>query len=167
MVGALFCGECGTQLIFNQGIPTTTIETSPEFSSDANKITESHPPAVKGNYKSGDTAITLNLLEVDKIISLGMRKEATLGRVGQGQPIIPDIDLTPFKAYEAGVSRMHASLKIIDDLITVTDLGSVNGTRINGKKISAHIPYPVNGGDILTLGRLKVQILLNNEQKEF
>jgi len=55
---------------------------------------------------------------------------------------------------------MHASLKLIDEQVMITDLGSANGTRINGRQISAHIPYPIRHGDILTLGKFKIQILL-------
>jgi pSer/pThr/pTyr-binding forkhead associated (FHA) protein len=49
-------------------------------------------------------------------------------------------------------------------MITVTDLGSVNGTRINGRKITAHIPHPIKNGDILTLGKFKIQVLIRNPQ---
>lgn len=164
MVGALFCSECGTQLVFSEGIPTSNIKTSSEPAVDDQTPSNSKADAMETISIAGASTISLNLLTAGKIIPLGEQKEATIGRVSQGQPVIPDIDLTPFKAYEAGVSRMHASIKIKDKLVTVIDLGSVNGTRINGKKISAHIPYPIKGGDIITLGRFKIQIVLNNKQ---
>jgi pSer/pThr/pTyr-binding forkhead associated (FHA) protein len=106
--------------------------------------------------------VTLNIISTGDIIPVMGTKEVTLGRVSEGQPIIPDIDLTPYKAYEAGVSRMHASVRSLDDQVMVTDLGSANGTRINGRQISPHIPYPIKHGDILTLGKFKIQILLRN-----
>lgn len=161
MVGAIFCTECGSQLVFSDGVPTSTIhppaDTGPM---PPQKGRSSAPPPT---IEQAGTGIALNLLEAGKVIALGERKEATLGRVSQGQPIIPDIDLTPYKAYETGVSRMHASIKLKEGLLTITDLGSVNGTRINGKKISAHIPYPIKNGDILTLGRFKIQVLLSKQ----
>jgi pSer/pThr/pTyr-binding forkhead associated (FHA) protein len=46
--------------------------------------------------------------------------------------------------------------------VLITDLGSANGTRVNGMQITSHIPYPVKHGDILTLGKFKIQILLRN-----
>jgi pSer/pThr/pTyr-binding forkhead associated (FHA) protein len=104
------------------------------------------------------------MIQQGEILPVGNRKEVSLGRVSAGQPIIPDIDLTPYKAYEAGVSRMHLSIKIGAEMITVTDLGSVNGTRINGRKITAHIPHPIKNGDILTLGKFKIQVLIRNPQ---
>jgi pSer/pThr/pTyr-binding forkhead associated (FHA) protein len=95
-------------------------------------------------------------------LPLAGQDEVTLGRVSEGQPVVPDIDLTPYKAYEDGVSRMHASIRIIEDQVLITDLGSANGTRVNGMQITSHIPYPVKHGDILTLGKFKIQILLRN-----
>ncbi|MFC1879649.1 FHA domain-containing protein [Chloroflexota bacterium] len=152
-------------MIFSDGIPTSTIKTPTEPAADDPKNHKPHTNTAAAFLQPEEGSfISLNLLSAEKIIPLGERKEATLGRVSQGQPVIPDIDLTPFKAYEAGVSRMHASIKIKENLITIIDLASVNGTRINGKKISAHIPYPIKGGDILTLGRFKIQILLSNKQ---
>lgn len=93
------------------------------------------------------------------MIELTERKEFTLGRVSQGQPIVPDIDLSPYQAYEAGVSRMHATIKIDQDQISVADLGSANGTRVNGKTIPSQTPRSLKHGDILTLGKLKIQVL--------
>jgi pSer/pThr/pTyr-binding forkhead associated (FHA) protein len=42
--------------------------------------------------------------------------------------------------------------------IWVTDLGSANGTLVNGKIIPAHVQVPIEQGDYLTLGKLKLQI---------
>jgi pSer/pThr/pTyr-binding forkhead associated (FHA) protein len=51
---------------------------------------------------------------------------------------------------------------MIEDLVVVTDLGSANGTRVNGMQITPHIPYPIKHGDILSLGKFKIQLLLRN-----
>ncbi len=70
-----------------------------------------------------------------------------------------EIDLSPYQAYEAGVSRQHAIIQLDDDGATVTDLGSANGTRLNGRTIPANIPQLLEYGDILTLGKFKLEIL--------
>jgi pSer/pThr/pTyr-binding forkhead associated (FHA) protein len=62
-----------------------------------------------------------------------------------------------------GVSRLHASVRLDGQQVLVTDLGSVNGTRLNGQKIPPHKPCALSHGDILTLGKLKLQILLRHE----
>lgn len=164
MIGALFCSECGVQLIYMEGVPTTSISASTLFTQD---FIEEKPVVAKEASESvtpaSDSIISLNIISSGDILPVSSQKEITLGRVSEGQPIIPDIDLTPYKAYESGVSRMHASIKSIDEQVMVTDLGSANGTRINGMKISAHIPYPLKHGDILTLGKFKIQVLLRNK----
>jgi pSer/pThr/pTyr-binding forkhead associated (FHA) protein len=38
------------------------------------------------------------------------------------------------------VSRMHARLRITDDSVTIEDLGTVNGTAVNGEPVSAAMP---------------------------
>jgi pSer/pThr/pTyr-binding forkhead associated (FHA) protein len=152
------------QLIYTEGVPTSSISASSLFTQDfieekpvvAQEVAESAAPVL-------DALISLNIISSGDILPISSQKEITLGRVSEGQPIIPDIDLTPYKAYESGVSRMHASIKSMDEQVMVTDLGSANGTRINGMKISAHIPYPIKHGDILTLGKFKIQVLLKSK----
>ncbi len=41
------------------------------------------------------------------------------------------------------------------------DLGSSNGTRVNGQKIVPHVDYPVKHGDIIALGKLKIQLIIH------
>jgi hypothetical protein len=159
MVGAMFCSECGAQLIFPTGVPTGSIRPTTAGLHPPTENVPANPPAPA---LAADALVTLNIISTGDIIPVMGTKEVTLGRVSEGQPIIPDIDLTPYKAYEAGVSRMHASVRSLDDQVMVTDLGSANGTRINGRQISPHIPYPIKHGDILTLGKFKIQILLRN-----
>jgi hypothetical protein len=158
MLGAFFCSECGAQLVYTTGVPTSAIRSTGGLrdKSASSTTPPPPPPATSG------AVISLNIISTGDIIPLTGIEEITLGRVSEGQPIIPDIDLTPYKAYEAGVSRMHASIRAIDEQIMVTDLGSANGTNINGMKMSSHIPYPVRHGDILTLGKFKIQILFRN-----
>ena len=100
------------------------------------------------------------LLKVGKVIHLSDKKDFTLGRAVEGQSILPDVDLSPFDAFSQGVSRMHVSLRILNGDVYVMDLGSSNGTKINGQKIISHVEYSINHGDLITLGRLKVQVLL-------
>lgn len=75
----------------------------------------------------------------------------------------PDIDLTPFKAYELGVSRQHMYLKLRDDHVVIVDNHTVNGTWLNGESLAPDEPYRVRHGDTIKLGALSLQIFfLNN-----
>jgi Inner membrane component of T3SS, cytoplasmic domain/Domain of unknown function (DUF1707) len=48
------------------------------------------------------------------------------------------------------VSRWHASLEREDDGWLLTDLGSTNGTRLNGWRVNA--PIAVSAGDLVSFG---------------
>lgn len=158
MLGAMFCSECGAQLIYATGVPTSAIRAT----TSSLRVKEAGPKGSPLPVTFPDAQVSLNIISTGDVLPLAGQEEITLGRVSEGQPVVPDIDLTPYKAYEAGVSRMHASIRIIEDQVLITDLGSANGTRVNGMQITSHIPYPVKHGDILTLGKFKIQILLRS-----
>jgi pSer/pThr/pTyr-binding forkhead associated (FHA) protein len=40
------------------------------------------------------------------------------------------------------------------------DLGSSNGTYLNGKRLSPNVENVIGHGDVVTLGKLKMQVLL-------
>lgn len=158
--GALFCSECGAQLVFSEPISTQNIQredATEMFSTSQALPVQAPPPPI-----SSDAVISLHLVDSGKILPLAGRVEFSLGRITQGQPILPDIDLTPYDAYPQGVSRLHAALKIVNQRMVIVDLGSSNGTRVNGQKIVPNIDYPLNHGDIIALGRLKIQLLLRH-----
>ena len=50
------------------------------------------------------------------------------------------------------ISRQHAQLEQDHDQILLTDLGSTNGTLVNGERLTAHIPRRLRAGDKLNLG---------------
>lgn len=103
---------------------------------------------------------TLYFPDNGQILELKEGKEYSIGRQYKGQPILPDIDLTPFKGYDWGISRLHASIRAVSKKVYVTDLGSSNGTWINGERIAPNKPYELDNRDIFLLGRLQVQVLM-------
>ncbi len=160
--GALFCSECGAQLVFSDSILTTqAIKHGEEEPGGMSQPSVANPDPSPG--ASGDeTVMSLHLVDSGKLISLAGRTEFTLGRVTEGQPILPDIDLTPFEAYSRGVSRLHSALKIVNKRVVIVDLGSSNGTRVNGQKIVPNVDFPLNNGDVIALGRLRIQVLFKH-----
>ena len=105
--------------------------------------------------------ISLHLIESGQILPLADRTEFTLGRSAEGQPIVPDVDLSSYNAYANGVSRLHAAIKLVKNQIVVVDLGSSNGTYLNGVRLSPYIETPVTHGDLIYLGKLKMQVLID------
>ena len=166
LVGAFFCSECGAQLVFPDGIPTGSIQSSTGAMKRSAQETVDHTSKPFHTGLHSDELIALNIIGSSEILPIRGKNEVTVGRASEGQPIVPDIDLSPYHAYEAGVSRLHISIQINDQEITVTDLGSANGTKINGKQIAPNLPHPLNHGDLLALGRLKIQVLFRRSQVE-
>src|SRR4030042_6334281 len=87
---------------------------------------------------TNEYAYLIKIIEGEVVIPLIAGKENPLGRAIENQPIKPDIDLTPYNAYEDGVSRFHASITIYNNIPVIIDLGSSNGTKVNAKLI---LPY--------------------------
>jgi len=157
MDGAMFCAECGSQLVgkdlITQNITVQNLDRTNE-----------HKPRndVYQSFDSSDTWGSLHLLDTGQVLPLSTRNEFTMGRISEGQPIMPDIDLSPYQAYASGVSRLHAVIKRNGNRIIFMDLGSANGTYINGKRLTANVEQVLNHGDIIALGKLKLQILVKN-----
>jgi len=155
--GAVFCAECGAQL---DGVETLTTHniTDEEIAQElSQKEPRPEPPSTPTN-----SWISLHLMDSGKILPLATRNEFTLGRLSEGQPIMPDIDLTPYQAYASGVSRLHAVVKRDSSRIFVMDLGSSNGTYLNGRRLNPHMEEDLKHGDVVALGKLKIQVLLRN-----
>ncbi len=56
------------------------------------------------------------------------------------------------------VSKRHARLTVQPDGMTLEDLGSVNGTRINGRSLAPGEVAPVQSGDVIRLGKTEVTV---------
>jgi pSer/pThr/pTyr-binding forkhead associated (FHA) protein len=69
-----------------------------------------------------------------------------------------DVDLSEFKAQEMGVSRNHARLNARQDPPVLIDLGSSNGTFVNGQQLKPEQPQTLDSGDEVRLGRLVTRI---------
>jgi hypothetical protein len=152
----MFCAECGAQL---DGVETLVTQAVTD-EQIANELRKSPRPDFAATPPN--SWISLHLMDSGKILPLASRNEFTLGRLSEGQPIMPDIDLTPYQAYASGVSRLHAVVKRDADRVLVMDLGSSNGTYVNGRRINPHVEESLSHGDILALGKLKIQVLLRN-----
>jgi serine/threonine-protein kinase len=70
------------------------------------------------------------------------------------QSIQVDIDLGPYDAAGAGVSRQHARLVRQGADWLIEDLGSLNGTYVNNIKLTPHTPHPLKKGDTVRCSRM-------------
>jgi pSer/pThr/pTyr-binding forkhead associated (FHA) protein len=69
----------------------------------------------------------------------------------------PDCDLTLNSPF---VSRHHFALIVNDDTVVLQDLGSLNGTYVNGQRVQDQCP--LDNGDAVAVGNRRYQILIAN-----
>ncbi|MCC7447154.1 MAG: FHA domain-containing protein [Anaerolineae bacterium] len=101
--------------------------------------------------------------ETPIIIQLPLRERAHVGRYIAAFSAQPLIDLTPYEAFEKGVSRMHAAIQRTEDgTLVVEDLDSSNGTYLNGKRLLPHTAVALTSGDILRLSNLPIQVFFRS-----
>ncbi len=74
----------------------------------------------------------------------GTRHELSTGRNVIGRGTEADIRLP-----DTGVSRKHVDVVLDGGTATVEDLGSTNGTLVNGRRVSRH---PLSDGDVIRIG---------------
>jgi FHA domain len=150
--GAVFCSDCGTQLVKTESVTTQKIDMS--TSNLATGPIEEIP-----DYSNA--WISLHMLDSGQILPVAERNEFTIGRISDNQPIMPDIDLTAFKAYDNGISRLHAVIRRNSGNVIIMDLGSSNGTYVNGIRLMPNVEQSLHHGDVVALGKLKMQIVLS------
>ncbi|MEU0497535.1 FHA domain-containing protein [Mycobacterium sp. NPDC006124] len=78
---------------------------------------------------------------------------ALIGRHNRDHGVTPEIDLG-LQPADRGVSTQHAVLRIRDTGPTVTDLGSTNGTSLNGGEelLAENVETPLSDGDRIHVG---------------
>ncbi len=94
--------------------------------------------------------------------------EITNGIIGRNDPSLPQppqIDLTPYRAEELGVSRRHARIERRENnVLNLTDLDSANGTYLNGTRMIPGQSRIVRNGDEIRLGKLVMTIEFMRQQ---
>jgi pSer/pThr/pTyr-binding forkhead associated (FHA) protein len=83
-----------------------------------------------------------------------------LGRRGAKNETHPDIDFSTDEGATFGVSRRHACIHRSAKNVFIEDLGSFNGTFLNGQRLQPSEKYPLAAGDVLHLGQLRLQFTL-------
>lgn len=105
-------------------------------------------------------AIRLHITDSGREIEATLTKAVHLGRLDPASDVFPEIDLTNDNGLEKGVSRRHARILKREGTVVVEDLGSINGTFINGKRLAPYLPEVLHDGDQLQLGKLLVEVQL-------
>jgi CRP-like cAMP-binding protein len=82
------------------------------------------------------------------------KPESLIGRFDSVTGLSPDIDLTS-EDQSRNISRRHARLVLKNGQFHIAeDIGTMNGTFLNGQKLANGVLTPIDDGDELTLCRL-------------
>lgn len=155
--GTLFCPECGARLYQGASEITRTLNREEMAGALAEGLFEDN---LSGD-ESETVAEELTLVVSHRTVRLALaeREARTLGRIDKPtQARKPDVDLSAYGAYDKGVSRVHGRFQRVKGRPVFTDLGSANGTFLNGQRLAPNQPVPLRNGDQLKLGKLEATV---------
>ena len=114
--------------------PPVPAAPAPARPADATVLSDhAHGPALVALGERGDTSVRH-----------GLEGEMVIGR--EGEILLSDEQ----------VSRRHAAIRVIDGRVEIEDLGSANGTEVNGERITR--PTTLSHGDTITLGDTELTV---------
>lgn len=115
------------------------------------------PPEIAVPGGAG-SCITITVATTGRGVQLPCAPKLFLGRRDAAIGVLPDLDLTEDAGAEHGVSRLHAMLLCEDDQLLIADLGSRNGTLVNGSRLVPGGVRTLRDGDQVVLGSLALRV---------
>ena len=150
----LFCDECGSYL---QG--GNQKETDPLAAAEVTWMEREETSEVPEEEEvASPVSLKLSIPDSGRDVELPLTKEVNIGRLDPASASFPDIDLTSDGGLEKGVSRRHAKITRRGSEVFIEDLGSINGTFLNRKKLTPYLPQVLKSGDELQLGKLTLRV---------
>ena len=146
-----FCYSCGQLLVSGKAVNETR-----NFNSPDSGVPDSE-------YFSPESVLALRVRGSTDPYEIRLEKadqEVILGRITSSSAMAPDIDLGPKQGADLGVSRMHLSIRydLENHAVLVSDLGSANGSFINGQRLLGKEIRVLRHGDELRLGKLVLAV---------
>ena len=144
--------------------PDDRYQTMAEFSQDLiearyklrrGEVQETTTSVIDSDMVQEPPQLSLKLTRNGEQIIKSNQAELVVGRAHKKST--PDIDLAPHQGAQAGVSRRHARLLRENDQWYLEDLGSTNGTFLNGTKVSPHEKIIIKKGDKVRFGQIELE----------
>lgn len=153
----VFCNECGTYLLEDVNRETDAMGADIRWMGETAKRTrlrstlnEAEPVTIRLTIGDGKR-------EVEMVLG---SKAILIGRLDPAANILPEIDLS-YEPPEKGISRRHARILRREGHLVIEDLGSANGTFINGKRLVPYLFESLSDGDLLQLGTLLIRVKIH------
>lgn len=156
VANTIYCVECGAYLPKAEKVETDPIlKTQIDWVGGPDAVHEHMDPP-----GTGPLTIHLHIGRGNRQreLEVSLIKPIRLGRNDPTQDIFPEVDLTDDLGIEYGVSREHVCIFRQGNTIKVEDLGSTNGTILNGEQLDPYTPTQLKHGDQLQLGKLLVEV---------
>lgn len=142
------CARCGKSLRGGT-IPVPVFTPSGEHVPSADSVSTVKLPGIALWVRHHDVPI---LIENTTGALLGRRTE----RDTSVSALL--VDLNDYHAYRLGVSRRHAQMQTSEEGWVIMDLGSSNGTWVNGLRLQPYQPAVLRGGDRINLAQLELTV---------
>lgn len=156
VLNTLFCTECGLYLLEGEELSTAPLD-SEEISWKGGNISDAGPLEML-QIGSGPMTVRLEIGAQQREVQVVLNKIIHLGRLDPASNTFPEVDFTMDGIHAKGVSRRHADMFKQGVTVMVEDLGSINGTFINGNRLAPYMPEVIYDGDILQLSRLLIKV---------
>lgn len=151
------CEYCGASLEHDSDGPSTTAQVA----RDTNALSPAITADILESIEAPIQGIAVYIHDFVNPLVIQVDQEVILGRV-KTDPV-PDnfLDLTPYGAYENGVSQKHAVIRRTETGYQIFDNGSTNGTWLNRKRLIPKQPYRLESGAHIHLGRLSLYVIFH------
>jgi pSer/pThr/pTyr-binding forkhead associated (FHA) protein len=158
VANTVFCGECGNYLLEDDQRKTDPLEKNEAgWSGEVSDISAEDSSLPEDSQLA---ALRLKIGERKREVEVRLNKDVNIGRVDPTSTVFPEVDLTNDEDAMKSVSRRHARIFMRNNAVRLEDLGSVNGTLINGRKLDPYMPEVLHDGDKLQLGRVAIEVSL-------
>jgi pSer/pThr/pTyr-binding forkhead associated (FHA) protein len=156
VANTIFCNECGNYLLESDQRPTDPLE-SDEIDW-VGGVKDQPRVASSSNQSIKPVAIHLKIGRGKREVEARLEKVINIGRVDPTSAIFPEVDLTDESVSSKSVSRRHARIMKRENNVLLEDLGSINGTFINGKRLDPYMSEVLSDGDVLQVGKVPIEI---------
>jgi|GEM_PF-2088607 len=111
-------------------------------------------------------SITLDIDGTDAPITFTNRREIIIGRTDPNSNMHPDIDVSGLPINFSSISRKHLRLLFSNGTWYAEDMGSRNGSWLNGKLLLAHQRYQVRNQDTFQIGTVNFSVTFRDAVQE-
>jgi ribosomal protein L40E len=146
---------------FFEALPDLTIEpevaTAPEPEPEPEPAPAPEPPPVPAPAASPSRTqlqqVSARLVHIKSDTQIELPQNLSVIHIGKANDRVPpDIDISGFENSEV-VSRIHADIRVEGDAYYIEDVGSSNGTYVNGMSLLPGNRHRLRPGDRISMGK--------------